>query len=213
MFVAGRSNYTYTVTSKHGSTTYSTSSVWTVRRSLDGGATWATVDSSIYGDPRGIGADAAGNLYVVGASVPPIVSYLAPIADLPSGHWLVRKSNDGGNSWTTVDDFLPCVTVSIQPLVAQCALDAAANAIASDVYGNVFVVGCLTPYGSASQPEWVVRENPRGMNTWTTVDTFQYALSQESVPAAVAADALGNVFVGGFVDDASGIMHWLVRKN
>jgi hypothetical protein len=211
VFVAGRTNYT--VTTRHGS---SSSSIWTVRRSQDGGSTWATVDGAIYGAPRGIGADASGNIYVVGSSVPPVSVNQIPAADLPlsGSHWIVRKSSDGGNSWATVDDFLPCVTVSTHPLVTQCAVGAAANAIATDAYGKVFVVGCLQPYGAtAGQTQWVVRENPGGTGTWTTVDTFQYVPNQESAPAAIAADALGNVFVGGFCVDSASTVHWLVRKN
>jgi hypothetical protein len=65
IFAAGYTNYT--VSSKHGSSTYS---IWTVRRSLDGGATWTTVDNSIYGQPRSIGSDAVGDIYVVGATEP-----------------------------------------------------------------------------------------------------------------------------------------------
>ncbi len=78
-----------TMVSKH-----STSQAWIVRRSLDGGATWATVDvyqaSSGYGAwARGIGADAQGSLYVVGfASVPYKSSRV--------NHWQVRKSDNHG---------------------------------------------------------------------------------------------------------------------
>jgi hypothetical protein len=55
----------------------------------------------------------------------------------------------------------------------------------------------------------LVRENPAGTAAWSTVDTFEYSPNQESAPAAIAADALANVFVGGFGVDASGIVHWL----
>jgi hypothetical protein len=42
-------------------------SVWTTRRSLDGGATWANVDlGPSGGQGLAIGADASGNLYAVG---------------------------------------------------------------------------------------------------------------------------------------------------
>ena len=217
VFVVGRTNHV--VTAKNGSTT--TYSIWTVRRSQDGGARWATVDSAIYGEPRGIGADASGNLYVVGGSVPPNNGgNQNPAADLAPGgsHWIVRKSSDGGNSWATVDDFLPCVTVTSTspPYKSQteCAVGAAANAFVADAHGNLFVVGCLQPYGaSGAQDQWLVRENLAGTGTWTTVDTFQYAPNQESTPAAVAADALGSVFVAGFGVDSAGTVHWLVRKD
>jgi len=44
----------------------------------------------------GIGADASGNLYVVGSG-----NVLDNGRDF--SHWNVRKSTNGGNSWTTVD--------------------------------------------------------------------------------------------------------------
>jgi hypothetical protein len=58
---------------------------WYVRRSLNGGVTWSTVDTYLGGSARGIGADGAGNVYVVGSN---------------AGHWIVRRSNNGGGSWT-----------------------------------------------------------------------------------------------------------------
>ncbi len=58
---------------------------WVTRRSLDGGNTWATVDSYTGGSEGfGLGADAWGNVYAVGIGG-------------------IRKSTDNGNTWTTVD--------------------------------------------------------------------------------------------------------------
>jgi hypothetical protein len=84
---------------------------WYVRRSLNGGVTWATVNTYVGGWATGIGADASGHLYVVGAG------------------WIVRKSNIGGTSWATVDHFVPASGSSW------------ARGFTADSHGNLFVVG------------------------------------------------------------------------
>ena len=169
---------------------------WTTRRSLDGGATWATVDTLSGGVGNALGADPSGNIYAVGSS--------------GGGHWLVRKSSDGA-SWTTVDDFFPCVTISVHPLRTQCPSSAGANGFACDLQGNLFVVGRFTPSSGAQQ--WLVRENPGGAGTWQTVDTFQYSAGVTATAKAAAADASGHMYVAGVANDASGVNHWIVRKN
>src|SRR5207253_10704396 len=101
--------------------------VWLVRRSTDGGATWSNVDtfqlsSSESSVAMGIGATASG-IFVVGSAS-------AVNKGVTSSHWIVRKSTDGGNSWTTVDDY-------------QLAPDSGSQArcIAKDANGNLFVAG------------------------------------------------------------------------
>lgn len=212
VFVAGHSNYT--VSTKRGSTTYT---VWTVRRSMDGGATWVTVDSAINGQPGAIGVDASGSIYVVGESVVDgldLYNYEFSATDPPNGsHWLVRRSSDGGNSWTTIDDFYPCVTVSTHPLVVQCPYGAAANAFTTDARGDLFVARCLRQSSNTTTQQWIVRESVGGTGAWTTVDSFQYVPNQSSASETIAADGIGNVFVGGWGEDSFGTPHWLVRRN
>jgi hypothetical protein len=166
---------------------------WTTRRSLDGGASWATVDNSPYGAGQSIGADSSGNIYVVGGN---------------NHDWIVRKSSDGGTSWVTVDDFLP--QYSVHP--PRYANYASAHGFTADSHGNLFVVGRVQPYSGAGY-QWVVRENPHGTGSWQTVDTFQYASGKEAWAIAATADALGHVFVGGRAQDANGTYHWIVRNN
>ena len=106
-----------TITDKRGGIT--TNYGWLVRRSADGGATWSTVDTltlssgSKQAVARGIGADALGNLYSVGS------------ADAVTGtgakqtvcsHWIVRKSANGGASWSTVDNYQLSSAYSSQAL-------------------------------------------------------------------------------------------------
>jgi hypothetical protein len=194
------------ITSKSGTTF---PELWTVRRSQDGGASWTTVDTYYLGGSplnaswaSGVGADSAGNLYVVGT------------ASLPSGKayywsWIVRMSSDGGNSWTTVDQFPPS-SPSSHP-------SALAAAFGSDPGGNLFVAGYdnqgPSGFGSASSQRWIVREGHGGANSWQTVDTFQYVAGRASQPAAVVGDNSGHIYVAGHGADAAGVNHWLVRKN
>ena len=170
---------------------------WIVRRSLDHGATWTTVDayqlSSNQGaSASGIGADASGNIYVVGNGA-------QKAGSASPAHWIVRKSSNGGSSWTTVDNFIPS------------SGQATARGFAADSVGNLFVIG--NRYGSlVSSSRWVVRKNPGGVGSWSTVDDFQYASGQEAVGQALVADLSGNVFGAGYGKDAAGVQHWLVRK-
>jgi hypothetical protein len=176
----------------------SSSQAWIVRRSLDDGGTWTTVDayqaSSGYAATAfGAGADAQGNIYVVGRAAMPNKSGT-------STHWQVRKSTNGGLSWTTVDDY---------------ALFGSGNQVAlgftADASGNLFVAGSASASATGGPYYWIVRENPGGAGIWSNVDNFPYTSGAEA--HAVAADGIGNVFVGGQGSPASGAVHWLVRKN
>jgi len=173
---------------------------WTVRRSTNGGATWSTVDtfafsssSSVYGSQaNGIGADALGNLYVVGQAGAP---------NKPNGsgylHWVVRKSTNGGSTWTTVDNYQLSSTDYSQ-----------ATAFAADSKGNLYVAGW--GFANNGAANWIVRWNPVGTSTWSTADDYTYAPGGSAWAFTMAANASGNVFVGGGGSGTS--EHWVVRK-
>jgi len=185
-----------TITNKNKSTCIQT--WWTVRRSRDGGATWATVEAFpglIRGMPAssavGIGADRAGNIYVVGQSNDAVIN-----STQAGDYWLVRKSTDGGTSWTTADSWK-----------LGNRIPSAAQGIAGDASGNVFVVGTGGTY-------WIVRESRAGTGTWQTVDNFHYGSG--ATPNAIVADDSGNVVVAGYgyiqTHDVPIDTHWIVRK-
>ena len=187
VFVAGYG----TVTTKKGS-----SQAWMVRRSLDGGAAWTTVDtyqasSGYSATAYGIGADASGNLYVVGNAG------LSSNGRNSGLYWVVRKSANGGATWSTVDTY--------QLLIAG---NQRALGFASDSLGNLYVAGEALASGGTGPIYWVVRENASGVGSWTTVDILT-----NSIPHAIAADGASDVFVGGQATPASGGLQWLVRKN
>jgi hypothetical protein len=178
----------YITTSGPGKKTTTTTQIYFyIRRSLDGGATWSTIEASPTASTKSIGADASSNLYAAGQN---------------SGHWTVRKSINGGATWTPIDDFQQCVTTSTRPLRTQC-YSASAQGVASDAFGNLFVAG----YSGGFQG--VVRASAGGTGPWQTVDTFSYPNGASA--EAVVADAIGNVFVAGNGSGVGG-SHWLVRK-
>ena len=182
-----------TLRNKNGTT--SASRAWIVRRSLDLGNTWQTINtyqlnSGFGSNARGIGADASGNICVVGSAIGTAVkgNYY--------NHWVVRRSSDGGNSWSTLDDF------QLDPYNHSYARSfvAAAN-------GTFYVVGSalVGPNdGTFRNSHWTVRKSVNGGATWTTSDD----LSGRSGANAPMADAFGKVFVGG---DSAGA--WAVRRS
>ena len=181
VFVVGYAN----VTSGTGKKT-TTQAYWYVRRSLDQGTTWATVDAYLGGTATCVGADPSGSLYAAGNN---------------QGHWIVRKSSNGGSSWATVDDFFPCVSRT------QCS-SAQAAAFAADTHGNLFVAGSMRNT-STGKYTWVVRENLGGNGAWQTVDSYSLGAGYSSDASGAVADDFGNVFVAG----TDGIGAWLVRRN
>jgi hypothetical protein len=181
VFVVGSTQ----VTQKAG-----TVNVWLVRRSTDAGASWATVDTfqlaSGYGSvAMGVAANSTG-IYVVGSAS---ASYKS---GAPS-HWIVRKSINGGSSWTTVDNYQ---LAADNPTQAQC--------IATDANGNLVVAGFSRGDWNDARylSHWIVRKSAGSTGPWTTVDVFQNGGRAN----AIAADPFGNVFVGG------GDGNWFIKR-
>lgn len=158
---------------------------WVTLRSADGGTTWSTVDflsaPSGKANPYAVVEDAAGRVFVGGQ-----------LGDLNNtDHWLIRRSLDGGTTWTTVDNVAKGLNV-VRGMVATPA--------------GVFAAGYL------GNPFWAVRRSTDGGNTWRTVDT----VSSVSHAFGIAADAAGNIYTVG---DASFVVNnvvkyrWLTRKS
>lgn len=172
------------------------SNVWLVRRSTNGGAAWLDVDAFQLSvgngaTANGIGSDAVGNLYVVGRGA-------TTIRGNTVYHWLVRRSTDGGNSWSTVDDFV------------QGSNSAEARRFVATSNGDLYVAGIAT---ASTGTHWIVRKNPGGTGPWTTIDDYQYATGKATEPHAMTADAAGNLLVGGGGWDTSGTRYlWLIKK-
>jgi hypothetical protein len=147
-----------------------------VRRSLNGGVTWTTVDTQLGGAAEGIGADASGSLYAVGAN---------------GNNWIVRKSNNGGTSWATVDNFLLSNSLT------------RAYAFTADAHGNLFVVGFTINLSTYAQA-WVVREKANGSSSWQTVDTFyDTGIATAAVADSSGAVFVGGWGSGGVYGNAA----------
>ena len=154
---------------------------WVTYRSSDGGLTWSLADQFQFANggaaiPWSITADAA-RIYVSGTARD------AKNVD----HWVVRRSADGGLTWTTADDLpLQGATASIGITVTPS--------------GSVAAVG----YTAAV---WTVRRSTDGGNTWSTVDKYKLG-NYTSVAKGVTAGANGNLYVTG---SAAG--HWITRRS
>ena len=171
---------------------YSTTS-WIVRRSTDGGQTWSTVDTYYSGSsgnfPYGMTADASGNLYVTG------VAYISPGKKKPAvAHWITRRSINGGQTWTIVDDFVPGSSNT-------------GRAVTVDAFGRVFVAGYTL---QNSVYRWITRASLDGGTSWFITDDV--ALTGSGYPRGASADAAGNVFIGGQAPGPDGVNHGVVRK-
>ncbi len=168
----------------------STGTAWVVRRSTNGGATWSEIDtfqlqSGQLSRALGIGADGAGNLYIIGRGT-------TKKGSTATGHWLVRKSTDGGATFTTTDD-----VASSNSSVNE------ARRIVATSNGDLYVAGVVT---LSNVGHWLLRKSAGGGGAWTTVDDFQYG-GAWTEPHSIAANASGNLFVGGL-----GGGRWIVKK-
>ena len=126
----------------------------------------------------------AGGIYAVGHTTPKSVSL-----------WTVMRSGNGGATWQSVDTWSPSKSTA-----------AAANAITSDLDGNIYVVG----YDSGRDPSgWWMRQSVNGGASWNLIGP-KYSIGSYNQPMAVAADPWGNVFVAGYTG-AGGRVNWTVR--
>jgi hypothetical protein len=192
---------------------------WIVRKWAVGSPGFVTVDDHVDSSTGDSVADgmtvitkgSAAGIYVVGR---------AKVAGSSANtEWLVRKSSDGGTTWSTVDLF------TYTPSSTAPAVNANALAVASDISGNnVYVVGwgdkeTITGYQggkpiySTSNDHWLVRKSSTGAaNSWSINDDFQIGSSQARA-LAVGTDLAGSMYTAGWATDASGMHHDIVRSN
>lgn len=166
---------------------------WVLRKSVDSGTTWATIDdyscpSGTYVQANDITEDENGNLYMAGACYDSINAYY---------NWIIRKSVDAGNSWTVVDTF---------NLVANKS--AHAVKIKSDKNGRLFAIG--KGMDASSKNHWLVRLSTDSGVTWVTVDDYVPSAGTQSAYATdIAINNLGHAVVVGSASEAS--TFWLAR--
>jgi hypothetical protein len=174
---------------------------WQVRKTSNGGATWAVVDNFLSDQsepshPYGIAADSHGTVYVVGSG-----GRLSQNSF--SDSWIVRKGTAAGTVWTTVDQFR-------SPNVI-----AHAYGVAVDGADNVHVTGA--GWTTSSVRRWVSRKgqlSTAGVWSWQTTDDFSYTPNASSQGNAIVAGPLGSVLSLGSGTDSAGVAHnWVLRRN
>jgi hypothetical protein len=193
-------------------------SFWTVRRSTDNGATWATADylgtadgwtGWLGGVAEEVAVDGQGTIYVVGAGT---YQGSKNRNATPVNLWLVRCSTNSGVTWTTVDSFS-----------YGSGTTPHATGVTVDHSGNLFVSGYVT---TAQGDRWLVRKStltttyvkqgktlvPVSTVSWATSDDYQLSPGQSATGADVACDASGSIYVTGHAADATGVDHWVTRK-
>jgi len=115
-------------------------------------------------------------------------------------NWTVRVSEDGGDSWSVVDDFrYPGGRVNW------------AYAGTTDGNGAVYVVGAGDDDPDSQTKRWLVRRSQDGGDAWETVDDFRFS-SSGAVAYDIARSSRGSLYVVGDAKDESFARNWLVRK-
>jgi hypothetical protein len=120
---------------------YKMGSQWFVRRSINGGSNWSTVDqfnlpSGIYAEGRGITVAPNGNIHVTG------------MASSTQLNWVTRERSAETGTWSTTDNF------SLAPNQRSYG-----KSIAADPTGNLFSAGY--GYDSAGVHHgWIMRRKP-----------------------------------------------------
>jgi hypothetical protein len=208
-----------------------------VRRSLDGGTTWTTVDD--------VAGTATCSVWGLTATPAGVFS-----AGRISGTWGVRRSTDGGNTWATVDKYgagnayaygldsdangnvyvtgsadITVTKATKTHWITRKSTDGGATwrtvddvasgsfhcgrAVTVDAYGRVFVTGQIL---SGSTYHWVTRGSSDAGATWVTTDDYALSASGAMLPRGAASDGVGNVFIGGQANGTDGVAHAVVRK-
>jgi hypothetical protein len=130
-----------------------------VLASSDSGSSWSLVDdfappgrSVYYWDfGGGIASDPAGNLYVT-------VTTYDYVNGIEPDLWYVRRSTDGGTTWTTVDEFP-------SGGIGECCRDV--TGVTVDAAGDVYVTGRAKVGGGSTT--WTVRKGAAATRSrrWT----------------------------------------------
>lgn len=146
-----------------------------------------------------IAVDDSGIIYAVG------YGFLDNAFSGSTRHWIVKKSTDGGDSWTTVDDYQ-----------YYAGGDAAARKVTVDSWGNVTVIGWANNNDGG---HWVrlliTRTSNDGGSSWTT--------SLSGSDNDTVTDESGNIYsiTPGSVDpwnssyyaNNPGTGEWVVQKS
>jgi hypothetical protein len=158
-----------------------------------------TPDTLLPSDPTAsvverLGTDALGNLYSAGS-----------ITVGSQSSWQVRKSQDAGATWTTVDNASTWAPKG----------DSTALGVTADASGNIYVCGQAYLSSTARSPYWVIRKGANYGQNWTKVYTstknIAIGAGVQFVPAVPGKHA-GGVFAAGR-QTPGGVTQWTVLRS
>lgn len=138
---------------------------WMVMKSTDAGYSWFVVDKIYDGATSFRNATAQAIVQTSDNEI-----YLGGHLGMPGGSatsLLVRKSLDGGNSWT--DDFTFRNTDNPLNFAKLHSLDV-------DSKGHLYLSATVTD-GGPQYPHWNIFKKTKGQNTWSLVKDFNYTRS------------------------------------
>ena len=177
-------------------------STWATRRSVNGGASWTTVDSfptTRGSSSQGTAVDSKGNVTVVGFGLNSASEGLL---------WTVRQSRDKGVTWATID------STAGRAFGVTTVPRADGTALPDDIYVSGDVTTTFSMY-------WVVRKltaslSAQGSITWsaTVVDSSQ-PVSAQTVTACggpIYVPASATLCVTGTAVDSAATHHWITRS-
>lgn len=172
---------------------------WIVRKLSPGspGSSWGTVSDYILATGKSAEATSiafsAGAIYVAGSA----------LDSSNYTHWIVRKSTDGGSTWSTVDNY--------NLVTAKISIAYGIGVVGSGSAAGVYVVGAAVD--SSNVNRWIVRKSTDGGATWSTVDNYNFVSGKDSYARTIAVDSNANIYVSGYASDASFNTKWIVKKS
>lgn len=168
---------------------------WLLVRSSDNGTSWSVSDDyqKSVGEnsiPKAITYDPkTHNLYAVGVASSTFLD-----------KWIVRRSTDDGNSWSTVDEFsLPSGS------------QAQANSLTIDPLGYLYVAG-LAMDGNGFQRA-IVRQSKDAGGSWTTIDDHSISSAGDSQYTWITSDSKGNIYAGELASTSAAVGTWFLRRS
>jgi hypothetical protein len=142
----------------------------------------------VFSQLQGLIKDAAGNLLAAGFA-----------SDGKDVRWIVRRSSNGGASWSTIDNYVP-----------GRGWGANAYCVGLDAAGRIYVAGLS---GSKSGSRWFVRTSADGGQTWRNSDNYLPFSGHRVQPVSMVSDSAGAMYVAGYATDNTGYRRAIIRKS
>jgi len=172
---------------------------WQVLQSTDEGASWNSVDEfqlTPGGQTLGfsITFDLQGGVYVGGTAkdlATPTQHY----------HWLIRKSEDHGKTWKTVDDIMGSDTKIGESLPHSMTIDS----------GIVYATGWIT-FDGETNGTLITRSSTDQGKTWIDSDHYKYMNKQDAGAYAIFASEKDDLYAAGNQGDGKDFS-CMIRKS